>query len=214
MSQTISNRQIVDELKRGDHAGCSHLMQEYQQRLFAFLLHTFDLSREDAEEIVSDVLLLAVQRIDIFSFRKSDADFSRWIFTILRNKVRDFWRSRKRNWMELVPAGDLQGEESRSIDEEIARAVVRDFLEGEERDGEEAPRPVELVADTLQSMETWERVLLRCRALDVPYEDISHYVEKPAKYLKVYHARVKQKFADKLRKAFEEHRAEVPAENI
>jgi len=43
-------------------------------------------------------------------------------------------------------------------------------------------------------METWERVLLRCRALDVPYEEIARYTGKTAKQLKVYHARVKKRF--------------------
>lgn len=215
MSQHIQNRQIVDELKKGEHAGCSHLMQEYQHRLFDYLMHTYDIPREDSEEIVSDVLFLVVQRIAGFSFRKSDADFARWVFTILRNKVRDYWRVRKRNMMEmeLLPRGDRCGEEGGTVEEEIVRAIVRDFMAGDEGDGEAGQSPLELVAETLQTMETWERVLLRCRALDIPYEDISRYVEKPPKQLKVYHGRVKQKFAEKLRKTFAEHQAAMPAEN-
>lgn len=182
-------------------------MQEYQRRLLQYIVGTYDIPKADAEEMVSDVLLLVIQRISQFAFRKSDADFARWVFTIVRNKIRDYWRHRKRNLIEMVSISSDEGEDGVSVEEEIIRTIVSDFLAGEEGDGvrEGAKRPLDLVVEALKSMETWERVLLRCRALDIPYEDISRYVEKPAKQLKVYHCRVKQKFAEKLRKLFAEH---------
>ena len=199
-----SNRQIVSELKRGERSGCTHLMQEFQHKLFDHLVRTFDIPPEDAEEVVSDVLLLTIQRITSFSFRNSEADFSRWVFTILRNRVRDYWRHRFRYWidMEQFSWGEQVTADEEEIEKEIIGRIVRDFVDGEEGSVEEGNRPLAVVAETLQSMETWERVLLRCRALDIPYEDISKYVEKSAKQLKVYHARVREKFAARLRKEF------------
>jgi len=63
---------------------------------------------------------------------------------------------------------------------------------------------LEVIADVLDGMETWERVLLRCRALDVPYEQIAAYTGKPAKTLKVYHQRVRKKFVKRLAEYFPE----------
>jgi hypothetical protein len=47
----------------------------------------------------------------------------------------------------------------------------------------------------------WEQVLLRCRALEIPYEEIATYTGKTARVLKVYHARVQKK----LRREIEKH---------
>jgi DNA-directed RNA polymerase specialized sigma24 family protein len=78
----------------------------------------------------------------------------------------------------------------------------------EEEAGEESGRPagrkngepsrLQVIATVLDGMEAWERVLLRCRALDVPYEQIAAYTGKPAKTLKVYHARVRKKLMTRL----------------
>ena len=56
----------------------------------------------------------------------------------------------------------------------------------------------------LEVMESWERVLLRCRALDVPYEEIARYTGKTPAQLKVYHSRVKQKFVRLLAERYPE----------
>ena len=216
MGQQVSNRQIVEELKAGERAGCTHLMQRYQHRLFEYLVRTFTIPREDAEELVSDVLFSVAQRISLFSFRSSDDDFARWVYTILRNRVRDFLRQRGRHTMttevysEDVDADNEIGRTAR----EIADIVVRDFMEGQEDGGASESRPMQLVIDTLQAMETWERVLLRCRALDIPYEEIAPYVEKPAKHLKSYHMRVKKKFIKKLQEEFEKHSIPLENENL
>lgn len=216
MGQQISNRQIVEELKAGDRSGCTHLMQVYQHRLFEHLVGTFHILREDAEEIVSDVLLAVVQRISLFSFRNSDEDFARWVFTILRNRARDFLRQQDLHGMkmEVFSEGARGDDEAFTAAREIADIVIQDFIDGEGDTSELGSRPLQLVVETLQSMETWERVLLRCRALDIPYEEIAPYVDRPAKQLKIYHLRVKSKFIQKLREEFEKHHIPFITENV
>jgi RNA polymerase sigma factor (sigma-70 family) len=216
VGQQTSNRQIVEELKAGDRSGCSHLMQMYQHRLFEHLVVTFAIPREDAEELVSDTLLNVVQHISLFSFRKSDDDFARWVYTILRNRVRDFLRQQGQQSLtrEIFSEDVKEDNETGRTAREIADVVIRDFTEGEENDGDEKNRPLQLVVETLQSMETWERVLLRCRALDIPYEEIAPYVDKPAKQLRIYHMRVKNKFLKKLQEEFEKHSIPFIHENL
>lgn len=190
-------------------------MQMYQHRLFSYLIEAFRITREDAEELVSDVLLSVVQRISLFAFRNSDDDFTRWIFTILRNRVRDFLRQqcRQRMVMEEYSEGD-GGDDAGPAGREIADIVIRDFMDGDEYGRETESRPLQLVVETLQSMETWERVLLRCRALEIPYEEIAPYVDKPAKQLKIYHLRVKRRFLQKLREEFEKHHIPIISEKV
>lgn len=200
----IANRQVVQELKEGNRSGCAHLVGIYQGMLVNEAVTVFNLVQEDAEELVSDVLLTVVQRIHDFEFKKGDADFHAWVMTIFKNRVRDL--ARHQSLSEAVvqrfdERGD-DGELSRSELEVIA-AVVRqyqDSLRGDPQDNDVAGARLRIVAETLENMESWERVLLRCRALDVPYEDIASYTGKSVKQLKVYHARVKKKFVAMLTK--------------
>jgi RNA polymerase sigma factor (sigma-70 family) len=191
-------------------------MQMYQHRLFEHLIVTFTIPREDAEELVSDTLLNVVQHISLFSFRNSDDDFARWVYTILRNRVRDFLRQQgQQNLTREIFSEDIkEDDESGRAAREIADVVIRDFMEGEEDDGDEKNRPLQLVVETLQSMETWERVLLRCRAIDIPYEEIAPYVDKPVKQLRIYHMRVKKRFLKKLQEEFEKHSIPFIHENL
>jgi DNA-directed RNA polymerase specialized sigma24 family protein len=94
----------------------------------------------------------------------------------------------------------LEDEEAyTSAEREVVRGIIRSYEESLRAPGEEEPatkgaNALDAIAEVLDKLEAWERVLLRCRALEVPYEEIARYTGKPAKQLKVYHARVKRKF--------------------
>jgi DNA-directed RNA polymerase specialized sigma24 family protein len=130
--------------------------------------------------------------------------------------VRDFLRQQGQQSLtrEIFSEDVKEDNETGRTAREIADVVVRDFMKGDEDDGDEKNRPLQLVVETLQSMETWERVLLRCRALDIPYEEIAPYVDKPAKQLRIYHMRVKKKFLKKLLEEFEKHSIPFIHENL
>jgi len=199
----IANRELVQLIKEGNPLGCRHLVEQYQGRLIHEAVSVFDLIQEDAEEIVSDVLLTAVQKIHDFEFKRGDGDFHVWVMTIFRNRVRDFVRHRAitEGLEERFEEAALDDEEGYTKAEfEVVREIVRQYQDSLSRDDNKTQgdgrtaASLKAVADVLESMESWERVLLRCRALGVPYEDIASYTDKPVRQLKVYHARVKKKF--------------------
>jgi RNA polymerase sigma factor (sigma-70 family) len=200
----ISNAEIVRLLKEGNPRGCHLLVQYYQSMLIGECVRVFELAVEDAEELVDDVLLSVVEHISSFEFKKGEADFNNWVITIFRNRARDHLR-------KLATIGGLQqwyneadtddGDILTGIEREILNDIVRRYQESANDDHDESGESggkLRIVAEALDRLETWERVLLRCRALDVPYEDIARYTGKPAKQLKVYHARVKKKFTQLL----------------
>ena len=199
-----SNQQIVRELKEGDQRGCRHLIDSYQDRLLGEAVHVFQVPLLDAEELVSDVLLAVVNKIETFQFKRSDGDFHYWVMTIFRNRVRDFMRHRGLTDGLQVHFDEsaLEDEESySSAEREVIRTVIRRYEESLRSPDSERVQAgagnagkLRIVAEVLERLETWERVLLRCRALEIPYEEIAHYTGKSAKQLKVYHARVKKKF--------------------
>ncbi len=202
---------VVGELKDRNRLGCSHLVDLYQARLINEAVRVFHVPAEDADEIVSDVLLLVVKNIHSFEFKRGDADFNSWVITIFRNKIRDFVRKEAStgDLLERFEEADLEVEKQYSkVEREATESIVRAYQDEVRRTEGESDTPVAAkllaIADALDRLESWERVLLRCRALDVPYEDIARYTEKPVPQLKVYHARVKKKFVKLLAEYYPE----------
>lgn len=196
----ISNRQVVEELKNGDRQGCEHLVELYQRLLIHETITVFRLDRRDAEEVVSDVLLAVVQKIGQFSFRKSENDFHYWVMAVFRNKVRDFLRRQTlTGGIESLfseNSNHENGEDSQPRTVVVALLKVYEESLTKEEEGEHGSsyrQKLQFLTEMLDRMKTWERVLLRCRALNVPFEDIARYTGKPVSQLKVYHPRVKRK---------------------
>lgn len=195
----FSNRRIVEELKGKSRFGYRRLNDLYRSRLVREAVASYKVAREDAEEIVNDVLLTVTERIGGFEFKECDTDFHRWVMTIFRNKVRDHVRRRsitdglQSNFDEsLFEAGaPLSDAES-----EVLAAIIRNYHESgivhEQPSG--FGRILDAAAEVLEKMEVWERVLLKCRVLHVPYDEIARYTGKSANQLKVYHSRVRRKF--------------------
>lgn len=207
----IPNRQVVDELKEGNPVGCRHLADLYQNLLLSEGVGVFEMVQEDAEELVSDVLLTVVQKIHSFEFKRGEADFHLWVMAIFRNRVRDFVRHRAiSEGLEVTfQESSLDDDEEYSgAERDVVAEIVRRYQDSlrDDSDGlrSEAGEKLRVVTETLEKLENWEKVLLRCRALDVPYEDIAEYTGKPVKQLKVYHARVKKKFVTMLARRFPE----------
>jgi RNA polymerase sigma factor (sigma-70 family) len=196
----ISNRQLVKELQTGDRMGCVHLVDLYQRKLLYECTRVFGIDSRDSEEIVDDVLLSVVQKIGTFSFKESESDFHYWVMAIVRNKVRDFIRRRvvlygtsdRETGTEIDPGmtdGGGQGEQDHALVQAAIQEYEKSVLESEP----ENPL-LTWVAEVLDAMQPWERVLLRCRALEVPYSDIARYTDKTPDQLKVYHPRVRKRF--------------------
>ena len=187
----------MQELKSGSRVGYRYLNDLYQSRLLREAEAGYHLPHEDAEELVNDVLLAVMERISGFEFKRCDADFHGWVMTIFRNRIRDHVRRKalthglKSNFDEALFEDEALSSEA---EKEVIASIIRCYEES--LDGKEDPKPgiLEVVGDVLEMLEAWERVLLKCRALDLPYEEIARYTGKGAKQLKVYHARVMRKF--------------------
>ncbi|MEK9136624.1 MAG: sigma-70 family RNA polymerase sigma factor [Bacteroidota bacterium] len=208
----FANKQVVQELKEGKPRACRNLLEMYQERLVGEALGVFDMVQEDAEELVSDVLLTVVEKIQSFEFKRGNGDFHFWVMAIFRNRVRDFYKHQAitKGLEERFQESDSDdGEEYSGAEREVVGEIVRRYQDALQEstassvDGETGEK-LRVIAETLEKMESWERVLLRCRALDVPYEDIAEYTGKPVKQLKVYHARVKKKFVKLLAQYYPE----------
>lgn len=205
----VSNRDIVTELRQGSRRGYRDLAEAYQKRLIHEATGIYRLGKHDAEEIVNDVLLTVADRVDRFSFRESDNDFRSWVLTIFRNKVRDYLRKQSASEHLRNPILDLNQPQDSSLLQELETESIISHMRGRQTTGEsfvgmkESPT-MQQFREVFETLKPWEQTLLRCRAMEISYDQIAQYTGKRSSLLKVYHARVQKKLKNKLEQLYPE----------
>ncbi|MGA9116980.1 MAG: sigma-70 family RNA polymerase sigma factor [Bacteroidota bacterium] len=196
----LLNSELVELLRRGQRLGCSRLVSRYRMQLLHRGVRDFGLRLVEAEEVADDVLLAVMEKIGSFRFRRSESDFHYWVMAILRNRARDLVRRdrHRREHTELLE--DLLAK--RPAGEGCLQAAAIAALEEEEPGSTVWDAALHAASDVLETMEDWERTLLRCRAVRLPYREIEFYTGKPAGHLKVYHGRVMRKFRMRFARAY------------
>ena len=81
MRNIANDRQLAERLRQGDSAAVPELQATYGARIYQ-LAFRYMKNREDAEEVMQDVLLSVFRKIDAF---RGDAALSSWIYRITFN---------------------------------------------------------------------------------------------------------------------------------
>lgn len=68
------------------------LYRDYHDRIYSYVFHRVN-SREDAEDLVSEIFIKVIDKLDTFDESKSG--YSTWIYQIAKNQIVDFYRGRK-----------------------------------------------------------------------------------------------------------------------
>jgi RNA polymerase sigma-70 factor (ECF subfamily) len=91
--KVVGDPEIVEQVRLAQD-GSTHafavLYDRYVDQIFGFVYHRVG-HRQTAEDIVSDVFLRALRRIDSFSWQ--GVDFGAWLMTIARNRCHDHFKS-------------------------------------------------------------------------------------------------------------------------
>jgi RNA polymerase sigma-70 factor, ECF subfamily len=123
---------LARALKRRDPDLLDRLIEQYQFRLFRYLLHLTG-SQEHAEDFFQETWLRVLERGHQYDGKWK---FEAWLFAIARNLVLDWHRRKKPQSLESLAgpdqdaaAFDLQDEKSESPLEQVMRAEVRTGLQ-------------------------------------------------------------------------------------
>lgn len=141
-------------LARHDPEAFSRLYRHYVERIYRYLFSHVD-DKAEAEDLTSKVFKAAWENLGNYRER---GEFAAWLFSIARNKVRDYHRRRRAHisW-------ELLGETSQQQDESCnpqARAEKSDDLER--------------LANYLRQLNPHQMELIRLRfAADLSYRDIA-----------------------------------------
>jgi RNA polymerase sigma-70 factor (ECF subfamily) len=136
-----SDKALVEALRTGDDAAVAELARLYGARVYQ-LAFRYLKNREDAEEVMQDVLLKVVHKIDAF---RGDSALSSWIYRITFNAAMSRLRNTRSARLFEVPddgvesAGDGLGEMAASrreaadwsamADEAVLRGQMRATLD-------------------------------------------------------------------------------------
>ncbi len=127
---TDDNKSIARGLKQRDPELLDMLIEQYQFRLFRYLLHLTG-SRERAEDFFQETWVRVLERGSQYDGKWK---FEAWLFTIARNLVLDWHRRKKpesfeslRGPEEDAPAFDVQDEKSVT--------PLESFLNNEQHEG-------------------------------------------------------------------------------
>lgn len=139
LRQDTPELQLVDRLRAGDDSAVTDLSALYGPKIFQLAIRYMK-NREDAEEIVQDVLLKIYQKIDAF---RGDSALSSWIYRITFNTAMS--RLRHTRAMRMAEVSEVAvgldaspghapavhkdpADWSSMADEEILRRQMRDRL--------------------------------------------------------------------------------------
>ena len=111
---------LVAAARSGDHAAIGTLAGDAYRTSVAFYRYT-GVSADHAEDLAADAVESIITKLPTLrSVRRYDA----WMWTIIRNRLRDYWRSEKqRRALEPVSPTPMHPDEWVIIDEE--HALVR-----------------------------------------------------------------------------------------
>ena len=132
-----------------DRVSWSQFVEIYAPLIYSYLRHQ-GLQDADAADLTQDVLQSVAAAIAGFDYRAAGGGFRRWLFTVVRNRLRNFWRSQQR---QPVGAG---GDEGRDM---IDKQAVEDVEVGDAWDQEYERHLFQCAADQVRGdfeCRTWQ----------------------------------------------------------
>ena len=117
---------LVERVQRGDPTAYDELVRRYMKRAFAVAFRVMG-HREDAEDLVQDAFLTALDRIDSFDVRRGSGSFGPWLYRILVRRGINSRKTRSLRHTEALP--EDAAARTLAPDGELDRAETRERLQ-------------------------------------------------------------------------------------
>jgi RNA polymerase sigma-70 factor (ECF subfamily) len=160
----LPEAELIEAARLGDNSAFDELVGRHMKRAF-ILAHRLLGHREDAEDLVQDAFVAAIQNIDRFDTRRA---FGPWLMRIVFNRAMNFRKSRARRRTEQIPetvavsgASPLEATERSELGAQLKAALAqlperrRWIVEMFEVDGFSGPEIAEIL-DMPEGTVRWE----------------------------------------------------------
>jgi RNA polymerase sigma-70 factor (ECF subfamily) len=114
----ISDITIIEAFLGGDEAAFDSLIDRYKHKVHRMILGLVG-DIYDAEELTQDVFVIVFSKLHTF---KKNAAFSTWLYTVVQNKVKNYWIRKKirqtlsLDWLMETTGFDLVGDTEKSTE--------------------------------------------------------------------------------------------------
>ena len=181
-------KEIFEIVRESPSAGIKLLYENYGKNLYSYGIKTWKLSEDECWEIVYKTIYKSAEKTSAYKFN-SEPNYRSFIFTVFINFIKNYYKKRQ-----------IQKEQLLQVDfEEIKVPIAAEEKYGSEEESQEhESAPMAFLKEELDKLEDWERILLLMRCQEIPYSEISKFVNKPAEQLKVYYQRLKNSMLKKL----------------
>lgn len=161
--------------------------ERYGKKLFSYGVYSWKLDEDESWDLVYKTVYRVAEKSKTYTF-ESEEKFAGFVFTVFMNLLRNRFR------------------DTRKVREQFKEEPLDQhaFLLAGETDVEEISWQRRLLDEELEQFEDWQRMLLLLRAQDIPYEQISRFIDKPSDQLKVYYQRLKKQLLDRMNKRITE----------
>ncbi len=178
--------ELLKEIRKKDKKAMTALYNHYGKKLYGFAVSKWNVSEDEAWELIYKTLYKIIEVIDRYTF-ENESKFNGFVYQVFINNLRNHYADKKSKYHETVTLeekhGGLQVDRESDTDEHLTDNLYMNCLK-----------------KTLEQFDDWKRILLLMKAQNFSYEEISKYVDKPAEQLKVYYLRAKQALTDKVNK--------------
>ncbi len=120
---------------RSEELDKEKIYRDYYEKVFGYILSKIN-NAHDAEDLTADVFVKIYAKLDTFDENK--ASLSTWIYTVTRNTLTDYYRTRK-VFFEMPE----EIEDETAVEDEICSA-----------------ESLENLANALETLEKWERDII------------------------------------------------------
>lgn len=167
-------RQLVDQIQRGDLGALGELLGAYQKRVYHVCLRMVS-NRDDAAELTQEALLRAVKHVDSF---KKNSRFSTWLIRIAMNLSISHLRKhgrRKTISLDMTIGSDRGGDQASSLKDLMTNEREQNPQMSVEKDEQ-----VERLLAALDGLEESLRMVIILRDLQgMDYQQIADVIEVP-----------------------------------
>jgi len=171
---------LVKQILKKDKKAVTVLYEHYGKKLYGFAVHKWNVSEDEAWELIYKTLYKIIEVIDKYSF-ENESKFNGFVYQVFINNLRNHYHEQKTKAIKTVAFEERIGKELTDKKEEAPDNIYMRCLK-----------------KILEQFDDWKRVLLLMKAQNFSYEEISAYVKRPTEQLKVYHMRAKESLTEKV----------------
>lgn len=177
---------LIKDIRKKDKKALTLLYNRYGKKFYGYAVSRWNVSEDDAWELIYKTLYKIIDVIDKYSF-ETEEKFNGFIFQVFINNLRNHYNANKNKPIETIGLEEKHGS-----------------LEESENDEQKTESPyMKCLKKAMEQLEDWKRILLLMKAQNFSYAEIAPYVNKPDEQLKVYYLRAKQVLTDKINQCLE-----------